>query len=76
MIIEIKIMYILNDLIEIVCDGKDFYIEVVGKVKDVELFVLFICIVGVKEELVCLFSVMVVVVGGKLVDYGMVVGLM
>lgn len=69
-------MYSLNDFIEIVCDGKVFYIEVVGKVEDVEFVVFFICIVGVKDEIVCLLSMMVFVVGGKFVDYGMFVGSM
>lgn len=76
MSIQFIIEYCFNDLIEIVCDGKLFYEEVVIKVKDVELLVLFICIVGVKGCIVVVLSGLVVVSGGKLVEYGIVVGLM
>lgn len=73
---ETKTTHTLNDLIEIARDGKDFYTEAAGKVKDAELSALFTRIAGVKDELVRSLSATVVGAGGKPADHGTVVGSM
>jgi len=73
---ETKTTHTLNDLIEIARDGKDFYTEAAGKVKDAELSALFTRIAGVKDELVRSLSATVVAAGGKPADHGTVVGSM
>jgi uncharacterized protein (TIGR02284 family) len=66
----------LNDLIEIARDGKDFYTEAAGKVKDAELSALFTRIAGVKADIVSSLSSTVLAAGGKPADHGTVVGSM
>ncbi len=66
----------LNDLIEIARDGKDFYTEAAGKVKDAELSALFTRIAGVKADIVNSLSSTVAAAGGKPAEHGTVVGSM
>jgi len=66
----------LNDLIEIARDGKDFYTEAAGKVKDAELSALFTRIAGVKSNIVTSLSSTVAAAGGKPAEHGTVVGSM
>ena len=66
----------LNDLIQIARDGKDFYTEAAGKVKDAELSALFTRIAGVKEQIVRSLSTSVLAAGGTPAEHGTVVGSM
>lgn len=66
----------LNDLIEIARDGKDFYTEAAGKVKDAELSSLFTRIAGVKGDIVTRLSADVAAAGGKPAEHGTMVGSM
>ncbi|WP_282297929.1 PA2169 family four-helix-bundle protein [Stenotrophomonas sp. PS02289] len=66
----------LNDLIEIARDGKDFYTEAAGKVKDAELSALFTRIAGVKSNIVTSLSSTVAAAGGKPAEHGTMVGSM
>ncbi|KRG44218.1 hypothetical protein ARC20_08775 [Stenotrophomonas panacihumi] len=71
-----KIEHSLNDLIEIARDGKDFYTEAAGKVKDPELSGLFTRIAGVKSDIVTRLSAVVAAAGGKPAEHGTMVGSM
>jgi uncharacterized protein (TIGR02284 family) len=73
---ESKTTHTLNDLIEIARDGKEFYTEAAGKVKDTELSSLFTRIAGVKDEIVRSLSATVLAAGGKPAEHGTVVGSM
>jgi len=73
---ESKTAHTLNDLIEIARDGKDFYTEAAGKVKDAELSSLFTRIAGTKAELVNALSSTVLAAGGKPAEHGTMVGSM
>lgn len=66
----------LNDLIEIARDGKDFYTEAAGKVKDAELSSLFTRIAAVKADIVTSLSSTVVASGGEPAKHGTMVGSM
>jgi len=70
MSIQSKTEHELNDLIEIARDGKDFYTEAAGKVKDAELSALFTRIAGVKGRIVSSLSSTVAAVGGKPAENG------
>ncbi|HEY0334753.1 MAG TPA: PA2169 family four-helix-bundle protein [Stenotrophomonas sp.] len=71
-----NIEHSLNDLIEVARDGKDFYVEAAGKVKDAELSALFTRIAGVKAEIVTRLSAAVAAAGGKPAEHGTMVGSM
>ncbi len=71
-----KIEHSLNDLIEIARDGKDFYTEAAGKVKNPELSGLFTRIAGVKADIVTRLSADVAAAGGKPAEHGTLVGSM
>ncbi len=71
-----KTAHSLNDLIEIARDGKDFYEEAAGKVKDAELSALFSRIAGVKAGIVTQLSRTVVASGAKPAEKGTMVGSM
>ena len=71
-----KIEHSLNDLIEIARDGKDFYEEAAGKVKDAELSALFTRIAAVKARIVTSLSSAVAASGGKPAEHGTMVGSM
>jgi len=71
-----KTAHSLNDLIEIARDGKDFYEEAAGKVKDAELSALFSRIAGVKAGIVTQLSRTVVATGAEPAKKGTVVGSM
>ncbi|OEZ00971.1 MULTISPECIES: PA2169 family four-helix-bundle protein [Stenotrophomonas] len=73
---ESKTAHTLNDLIEIARDGKDFYTEAAGKVKDTELSSLFTRIAGVKADIVNSLSSTVLATGGKPAEHGTMVGSM
>ena len=73
---ESKTAHTLNDLIEIARDGKDFYTEAAGKVKDAELSSLFTRIAGVKADIVNSLSSTVLATGGKPAEHGTMVGSM
>lgn len=73
---ESKTAHTLNDLIEIARDGKDFYTEAAGKVKDAELSALFTRIAGVKADIVNALSSTVLATGGKPAEHGTMVGSM
>ena len=69
-----RIQHSLNDLIEIARDGKDFYVEAAGKVKDAELAALFTRIAAVKQDIVTRLSGVVAATGGEPSDHGTMVG--
>lgn len=71
-----QIQHSLNDLIEIARDGKDFYTEAAGNVKDAELSALFTRIAGVKADIVTRLSATVAATGGKPAEHGTMVGSM
>jgi len=71
-----KTAHSLNDLIEIARDGKDFYEEAAGKVKDAELSALFSRIAGVKSSIVAQLSSAVAASGAKPAEKGTMVGSM
>jgi len=73
---ESKIEHSLNDLIEIAHDGKDFYTEAAGKVKDPELSALFTRIAGVKTDIASSLSAVVRAAGGEPAKGGTVAGSM
>ncbi|MCC7633476.1 PA2169 family four-helix-bundle protein [Stenotrophomonas rhizophila] len=73
---ESRTAHNLNDLIQIARDGKDFYTEAAGKVKDAELSALFTRIAGVKEQMVRSLSTSVLAAGGTPAEHGTVVGSM
>ncbi len=73
---QTKIAHSLNDLIEIARDGREFYTEAAGKVRDAELASLFTRIAGVKSEIVTRLSAVVAAAGGKPAEHGTLVGSM
>lgn len=66
----------LNDLIEIARDGKDFYTEAAGQVKNAELSALFSRIASTKSDIVTALSTEVAATGGSPAEHGTFVGSM
>ncbi|WP_408952094.1 PA2169 family four-helix-bundle protein [Lysobacter sp. Hz 25] len=66
----------LNDLIEIARDGKEFYSEAAGTVKNAELSALFLRIASGKSDIVNALSAQVAASGGRPAEHGTFVGSM
>ncbi len=71
-----QIQHSLNDLIEIARDGKEFYTDAAGEVKNAELSALFTRIAGVKSDIVTRLSAAVAAAGGTPAEHGTMVGSM
>lgn len=71
-----KTAHTLNDLIEIARDGKNFYDEAAGKVKDADLSALFARIATTKAGIIASLGAAVNAAGGKPAEHGTFVGSM